>query len=94
MELTLVLFHALAGGFFTTSSTWEAHIYTYMHTHTHTHTYAYMHPHTTCRCILGMILNSKKKVIYLVTYRIAFQNAVNKNDENYITLSNTVNTVM
>ena len=53
-----------------------------------------MHPHTTCRCILGMILNSKKKVIYLVTYRIAFQNAVNKNDENYITLSNTVNTVM
>ena len=91
---TLLLFHALAGRFFTTSTPWEAGIYTYMHTHTHihthmhahihththmhihNHTHTYMHTHTTYICILGMILNSKK-IIYSVTYRIAFQNAVN-----------------
>ena len=53
---------ALAGGFFTTPATWEAHkyihIYTYVHTHTththtctythiiHTHTHAHLHSHT------------------------------------------------
>ena len=39
---------ALAGGFFTSSTTWEAlyihihiYLYTYIYTHTHTHTYIY-----------------------------------------------------
>ena len=30
---------ALADGFFTTSATWESHVYTHRNTHTHTHTH-------------------------------------------------------
>ena len=37
MEPESLMSPALAGGFFTTSTTWEA--YTHTHTHTHTHTY-------------------------------------------------------
>ena len=39
---------ALAGGFFTTASSWEAiHIHTniYIHIHTHTYIYPYMNTH-------------------------------------------------
>ena len=57
-EPASLMFPALAGRFFTTSATWEAHTststHTYItHTHTHTHTHlqihAYMHKHIyTC----------------------------------------------
>ena len=40
---------ALTGGFFTTSATWEAHVYVCVYTHTHTHT----HTHTYIICIFG-----------------------------------------
>ena len=39
IELASLGSPALAGGFFTTSTTWEA----YTHTHTHTHTYTHTH---------------------------------------------------
>ena len=38
IELVSLMSHALAGRFFTTSTTWEA-IHTHTHTHTHTYTY-------------------------------------------------------
>ena len=38
IELVSLMSHALAGRFFTTSTTWEA-IHTHTHTHTHIHIY-------------------------------------------------------
>ena len=37
IEPEFLMSSALAGGFFTTSTTWETPVYTHTHTHTHTH---------------------------------------------------------
>ena len=45
IEPTSLTSPVLAGGFFTTSATWEAHTY---YTHTHTYYTATVHTHTPC----------------------------------------------
>ena len=39
IKLSSLMSSALSSEFFTTSATWEAHMYMYSHTHTHTHTH-------------------------------------------------------
>ena len=54
----LLCLPALADGFFTTSTTWEAYIYTYICIHIHTYIYVYIYIYIMCACVHVKLLQS------------------------------------
>ena len=66
IEFTSLRSPALAGGFFTTSSPWEAYTHTHMRTHTYTHTYyVSIHTHTLLVLFLQKTLINTSSLILL-----------------------------